>query len=66
MRPHFLARSYGWPTVRKFPRSMAEAFPAEHADPIEHCPSPRSWLLSDLAVGITLVGVLAAVLFGAL
>ncbi len=25
-----------WPTSRRHPRSMAEAFPADYADPIEH------------------------------
>lgn len=24
----------GWPTTRRFPRSLAEAWPREHADPI--------------------------------
>lgn len=62
-RPYFL-RGYGWPTTRKYPRTMAEAFPQDHANPIEH-PSPRSWLWNDRFIAALLVAVLTALLLGA-
>lgn len=70
-----LSQSYGHPTVRRHPRSLAEAWPAEYADPIELAerpapflaeqqrhPSPRVWRLSDAFGAVLLVGVLVWVL----
>lgn len=61
-----LDQSYGCPTVRRYSRSLAEAFPCDHADPIEHCPSARSWLLSDMAIAAIFVCVAAALAMGVL
>ena len=58
--------SYGWPTVRRFPRSLLEAFPRDHAEAVTYYPSPRSWILSDIAVAIIFVCVLVALAFGVL
>lgn len=55
-----------WPTTRRHPRSLAEAFPQDHANPIEHCPSARSWLWSDRVIAALLVCVIAAIALGAL
>lgn len=66
MRLHPISQSYGHDTVRRYPRTLAEAFPQDHADPIEHCPSPRSWLWNDRCIAALLVAVLAMVLFGVL
>lgn len=57
-----LSQSYGTPTVRRHPRSLAEAFPQDHANPIEHHPSPRVWRMSDAFGAVLLVGVLVWVL----
>lgn len=48
----------GCPTTRRHPRTLAEAFPADYADPIEHHPSPRAWLWNDALIAALLVGVL--------
>lgn len=66
MRPHFLSQSYGWPTTRRHPRSLAEAFPCDHADPIEHHPSVMSWVLSDLVIAAILIAVIVLFFFGVL
>jgi hypothetical protein len=64
MRPAYLSQGYGWPTTRKHPRSMAEAFPLDHAMAIEHHPSPKSWLLSDICIAVICLAVLLAIAFG--
>ena len=51
-----------WPTCRTYPRSLAQAFPRDFADPIEHCARP--WGLRDLIRAV--VCVAAAALIGAL
>lgn len=47
----------GWPTTRRHPRSMAEAFPQDHANPITRYPGTpgviRGWLLA-IAIGLGL------------
>ena len=51
-----------WPTSRKHPRTLAEAFSREHADPFEFYPRStgriRGWLLA-IAIGIAGACVLA-------
>ena len=32
-----------YPTSRRHPRSLAEAYPRDHADPITFYPSPSIW-----------------------
>jgi hypothetical protein len=64
MRLHPLTQSYGCPTTRRYPRSLAQAFPQDHAEAIEHHPSAKSWLLADMAIAALFVGVLAALMFG--
>ena len=59
MRPRYLSQGYGYPTSRRHPRSLAEAFPREHADAIEHCPAPLRWeaiasVLLAVAIGVGL------------
>jgi hypothetical protein len=66
MRLRPLSQCYGCPTTRRHPRSMAEAWPREHANPIEHCPSARSWLASDLVIAAILIGIVTAMIFGAM
>ena len=67
MRLHPLTRNtYGCPSTRRYPRSLAEAWPADYADPIERHPSARSWLLADGLIAALLVVVLVALLFGVL
>ena len=61
-----LDHSYGWPTVRRHPRSLAEAFPFDHASAIEHHPSAQSWLLSDICITVILLCVLGAIAVGVL
>ena len=58
MRLHPLHKSYGWPTTRRHPRSLAEAFPAEHAAAIERYRGP--------VPAQRLLGVLLAVVIGCL
>ena len=57
MRPRYLSQSYGWPTTRRHPRSLAEAFPREHANPIARYPGTpgriHGWLLA-VAIGLGL------------
>jgi hypothetical protein len=64
MRLHPLPTSYGWPTTRRHPRSLAEAFPAEHAAAIERYrgPVPAQRILGVLlAVVIGCLGAMALV-----
>ena len=45
---------YGYPTTRRFSRSMREAWPREHASPVEHYRNPgsiRGWMLA-IAAGV--------------
>ena len=30
--------SYGYPTSRRYPRTLADAWPREHASPVQHYP----------------------------
>lgn len=75
MTPRPLPRQgYGAPTARRYPRTLAEAWPAEYADPIERTPRPaplldgqpsaRSWALNDACIAALLVAIIAAVIFG--
>ena len=64
-RPRFLSQGYGTPTTRRHPRSLAEAFPADHANPIEHCPASLRWeaiasVLLAVAIGVGLAAALVA------
>ena len=56
-----------WPTVRRFPRTLGEAFPRDpkHACPVER---PRkSWIsLTDLIGAVVVAALAAAVLLHAL
>lgn len=55
----------GWPTTRRYARSMAEAFPRDHACAVEHYRPPMG-SLGDLAravvcvLGCIAVGVMLA------
>ena len=67
MRLRPLSQSYGTPKTRRHPRTLAEAWPQDYADPIEHlAPPPRSWLWSDIVIAALLVGVLVALAMGVL
>jgi len=51
-----LSRNYGWPTTRRYPRTLAEAWPREYASPIEHyTSSARMW---ETVAGIALAVVI--------
>jgi len=41
-----------------------EAFQIDGADTITHYASPKSWLWSDVTIGLILVGVVGGLLFG--
>lgn len=59
-----LQRGYGHPTTRRHPRSLAEAFPREHAAAIERYrgPVPAQRILGVLlAVVIGCLGAMALV-----
>ena len=59
-----LSRGYGHPTTRRHPRSLAEAFPAEHAAASERYrgPVPAQRILGVLlAVVIGCLGAMALV-----
>jgi hypothetical protein len=63
MRLHPLSRGYGTPTTRRFPRSLAQAFPQDAANPIEHCPAPLRMeaiasVLLAVAIGVGLAASL--------
>jgi hypothetical protein len=51
-----------WPTARRYPRSLAEAFPHEHAYAVEIYRRPRvQWWLGvalAIAIGVALGAVL--------
>lgn len=78
MRLHPLSRHYGCPTVRRHPRSLAEAFPQDHAnpfhlpgadfaEPIAACPPSRaSWRRSDAVIAAIAVAIAVAFAIGAL
>lgn len=54
----------GWPTCRRYPRTLADAFPAVRAVAIEHHRNPWAWLptalnwLLALAIGAGLSALL--------
>ena len=52
----------GYPTSRRHPRSMAEAWPREHADPIEHYRHHTTglWWAVACVLGCIAIGWLAA------
>lgn len=63
MRPRYLSQSYGWPTVRRYPRTLAEAWPCERANAIEYYPSAARWerpagVLLAIVIGIALAAAL--------
>lgn len=45
----------------RFKRTLAEAFPQDHADPIEHCRRPIGERVAD-AIFATVLGVVGAAL----
>jgi hypothetical protein len=50
-----------YPTSRRYPRSLAEAWPREHANPIEFYRGPqivRGWVLAT-AIGVALAVLVA-------
>jgi hypothetical protein len=55
-----------FPTTRRYPRSLAEAWPREHANPIEHYPEPgyratvraAVWLGCCICIGILIASAL--------
>lgn len=50
-----------YPTSRRYPRSLAQAFPKEHANPIEYHCGPqivRGWVLAT-AIGVALAVLVA-------
>lgn len=55
--------SYGWPTTRRYARTLAEAFPCERAAAIEHHRVSRSdrvlGVLLAVAIGVALAVLLA-------
>lgn len=63
MRLHPLSQNYGTPTTRRFARSLAEAWPREHADAIEHYRAAPRWeriagVLLAVAIGVALAAAL--------
>lgn len=52
------------PTCRRYPRSLADAFPDERAVAIEHYRAARSWRWSDRVIAALLVGVILALTLG--
>jgi hypothetical protein len=56
-----------WPTTRKYPRSLQEAFPhaREHAYPVERFRYPLSWLTrwAGPILALTIASALAGALF---
>ncbi len=52
-----------WPTTRRHPRSLAEAFPRDHACAVEHYRPPMG-RLGDLVRAV--ICVLAAIAIGAM
>jgi len=48
-------------TTRRHPRTLAQAFPQDHADPIEHCRRPLGERVAD-AIFATVLGVVGAAL----
>ena len=64
-RPNFL-RGYGYPTTRRHPRTLAEAWPHEHASAIEvYTTRVRMWetvagVLLAVAIGVGLAAALVA------
>lgn len=65
MRLHPLSQGYGCPTTRRHPRALAEAFPQDHADPIEHYAAEPRWqrlagVLLACGIGVALASCLVA------
>lgn len=65
MRLHPLSQQYGTPTTRRFARTLAEAWPGEHANPIEHYRAAPRWeriagVLLAIAIGVALAAALVA------
>lgn len=54
-----------YPTSRRYPRSLAQAFPREHADPITFYPCPRVKLARVLVCLAALVTIGAVLALGA-
>ena len=51
-----------WPTVRRYPRSLAQAFPKEHANPITFYPRRSGYIRSvalAVFIGVSLAFLLA-------
>ena len=51
------------PTTRRHPRTLAEAWPREHADPVTFYPSPSIWRYGRMLICLAAcaaIGVLAA------
>ena len=54
-----------WPTVRRYPRSLAQAYPREHANPIEFYPRRSGYIRSvalAVFIGVALSFLLAITL----
>lgn len=65
MRLRPLSQAYGCPTTRRYPRSLADAWPREHANPIEHYAAETRWeriagVLLACGIGIVLASCLVA------
>jgi hypothetical protein len=52
--------SYGYPTTRRYPRTLADAWPREHAAPIRHYPGRFNRIYGVLLT--VAIGVFAALL----
>lgn len=57
--------SYGYPTSRRFSRSLQEAFPCERWPVVEHYRSPRYYTTAGVLLAIFVgVAVTLAVIYG--
>lgn len=52
------------PTTRRYPRSLADAFPDERAAAIERYRAARSWRWSTRVIAALLAGAILAVSLG--
>lgn len=52
------------PTTRRYPRSLADAFPDERAAAIEHCRTARPWRWSTRVIAALLAAAILAVSLG--